>query len=101
VLLHTLREARSLICSAERWIPRGFAEDADGRWRPVGSDDAVRFSVLGALVRVGGGSRELAQSARKLLQECAPETYARMASATLTHADALTMLDAAVARLAR
>ena len=94
-LLRALREARVLISSEDRWIAQGYAQDREGRWRPVGSDDAVRFSVLGAIVRVSGGSRDVTTASRRVLREAAPDVYLKMSSPReeLTHAEALTLLD--------
>ncbi len=100
-LLRALREARILISSEDRWIPQGYAQDREGRWRPVGSDDAVRFSVLGAIVRVSRGSRDVTTASRRVLREAAPETYMKMSSPReeLTHAEALGLLDRTIAFL--
>jgi diguanylate cyclase (GGDEF)-like protein len=100
-LMRALREARVLISAEERWIPQGYAQDAEGRWRPVGSDDAVRFSVLGAVVRVSAGSRDITSASRRALREGAPDLYRKLSStrAELTHAEALTLLDRSIAYL--
>jgi two-component system cell cycle response regulator len=94
-LLRALREARVLIASEDRWIPQGYAQDREGRWRPVGSDDAVRFSVLGAIVRVSGGSRDITTASRRALRAAASDLYMKMSSPReeLTHAEALALID--------
>jgi two-component system cell cycle response regulator len=98
-LVRALREARVLIASEERWIPQGYAQDREGRWRPVGSDDATRFSVLGAIVRVSGGSRDITTSSRRALREAAPHLYMKLNSPReeLTHDEALALLDLTIA----
>ncbi|WP_394835142.1 diguanylate cyclase [Pendulispora rubella] len=100
-LVRTLRQARALISSEDRWIPRGFAQDREGRWCPVGSESAARFSVLGAIVRVGGGSRDVLALARRAFHYIAPELYEKLTNEELTfsHGEAMDLLDRTVARL--
>ncbi|WP_394825168.1 GGDEF domain-containing protein [Pendulispora albinea] len=100
-LVRTLRQGRALISSEARWIPRGYAQDREGRWCPVGSESAARFSVLGALVRVGGGSRDVLALARRSFQHIAPELYEKLTNEELpfTHADAMELLDRTITRL--
>jgi len=100
-LLRTLRQGRALIAIEDRWIPRGFAQDRQGRWCPVGSESAARFSVLGAIVRVGGGSRDVLALARRAFQHVGPELYEKLINEELSfsHAEAMDLLDRAIARL--
>lgn len=100
-LVMSLRQARALIASPERWLAAGFAQDREGRWRPVGSDDAASFSVIGALLRVGG-TRGMIAAARAAFDAHAPVLYATVVLATgkpPTHANALGLLDATIAGL--
>ncbi|HWL89652.1 MAG TPA: diguanylate cyclase [Polyangiaceae bacterium] len=100
-LVRTLRQGRALIALEERWIPRGYAQDREGRWCPVGSESAARFSVLGAIVRVGGGSRDVLALARRAFQYVAPELYEKLTNEELpiAHLEAMELLDRTITRL--
>ena len=67
----------------------------------MGSESAARFSVLGAIVRVGGGSREVLALARRAFQHIAPELYEKLTDEDqpFVHAEAMALLDRTIARL--
>ena len=100
-LRSVLVEARALIASEQDWIPRGYAANESGEWRPIGNGDAVRFTLLGAIVRAGRGSRQLLTAARALFDEVAPTLAVKLGArdSELTHAESLAILDSAVAVL--
>jgi hypothetical protein len=100
-MLRFLRAARALVARPEEWLPRGYASDSEGDWVPVGSPVAVRFSLSGALLRAGKGSKELLSAAREIFRERSAESYARILGSEGTHADVLNLLDAAMASVAR
>ena len=94
-----LRKARALIEAPERWLPSGYAADASGHWRPVGSDDAVRFSLLGAVIRCGARTADLMAAAREFLEPRSPSLYEILCAADvdLSHEQALEVLDILIA----
>jgi|GEM_PF-5060277 len=94
--LGVLRQARALVADQERWLPAGFAANANGRWVPVGSKDAVRFSLLGAVIRAGGKAVWLASAADRYLAGSLREKLTT-GSSVLSHAETLTALDALIA----
>ena len=98
-LKSVLIEARALIASEQNWIPQGYAANEDGDWRPIGNEDAVRFTLLGAIVRAGKGSRQILTAARTLFDEVAPAAKLGARDNELTHAESLAILDKAVAVL--
>lgn len=100
-LLQVLQHARALIASPDCWIASGYGANAERQWRPIGSPDAVRFTVLGAVIRAAGGSKELLAAARLLFAQVAPEPSARLISTTdpPTHDESLRLLDLAIAHL--
>ena len=100
-LLAFLRAARALLARPEGWLSRDYAADAEGDWVPVGSPRAVRFSLSGALLRAGRGSKELLSAAREIFREQAAEQYPRILGSEGTHADVLNLLDAAIAQVER
>lgn len=94
-----LRKARALIASPDRFISSGYAADATGRWRPVGGEDAVRFSLIGAVIRCGANTKDLMTAASRFLQPHSPLLYERVTAAELdlSHAEAIEVLDVLVA----
>ena len=82
-------------------MPHGYGANDAGQWRPIGGPDVTRFTVLGALMRVSGGSKELLAMARALFKEVAPELLSKLISHVdaLTHAESLHILDAAIGAL--
>jgi hypothetical protein len=96
-LLAAVRAARALLSRHENYLPSGYAADLTGRWRPVGSPDAVRFSLLGAVIRCGAKVKEFSEAARQL----DPRIQAKLSQAdpNLAHDEALDILDAIIARL--
>jgi hypothetical protein len=100
-LIELLREARSLIHLREDWIARGYGANAEGQWRPIGSPDATRFTLQGAIIRATRGSRETLTVLRTLLTRVAPELAARLSSDAdvLTHEESLRVLDLAIESL--
>ncbi|MDB4994601.1 MAG: hypothetical protein JWM74_2033 [Myxococcaceae bacterium] len=95
------RKARTLIESPERWSTSWYAADAHGRWRPAECEDAVRFSLIGALIRAGARPRDVMDAARVHLDSGAADLYERLASADaeLSHAESLEVLDILIAAL--
>lgn len=100
-LLLTLIKARTLIGSEETWLARGYAADANGKWTPFGSKEAVRFTVLGAIMRATAGSTEHFVDARSLFSEVAPLLFAKLTSSngSLTYQESLTILDIGIGAL--
>jgi hypothetical protein len=95
------RRARALIESPERWSTSWYAADAHGRWQPTECEDAVRFSLIGALIRAGARPRDVMDAARLHLGSDSADLYERLASADaeLSHAESLAVLDALIAAL--
>ena len=98
-----LRALRSVLCRARAMISDeagfhtdGYAADTEGRWRPVGSADAVRFSAWGAVMRASGGSKVILAAARALFGHATPELARKLDAGTLSHEEALFLLDSAI-----
>jgi hypothetical protein len=106
-VVRVLRDARALIAQEQNWLISGYAEDAMGRWRPVGTPEAQRFSVAGALVRASRGCRACTTAARQVMREAAPELSLRCfglgdhGGSGLRHDDALVLFDAALSWIER
>lgn len=102
-LFAIVRRAHTILSDAKHWTPRHYAEDAAGRWAPVGSEQARRFNLEGALVHAAGGNARSALAAiLGVFREIAPEAPARMkatATSSLTHPEALALLELAMAHL--
>ena len=98
-----LKRARALIEVPSAWIPSGYAADSFGRWRPVGSEDAVRFSLIGAIVRAGGKIKQLMDLAEDVLAPQSRSLYEilRARPSELTHAESLEILDVLLAGMAQ
>ena len=79
-----------------------IATDEDGRWVPVGSGSAVRFNLLGAVIRTAGfRARDAMKTAESALLVCSSETFARTLSSPrpMRHAEALAWLEGAISAL--
>jgi hypothetical protein len=79
-----------------------MAADDHGRWLPVGSDEATRFNLRGAVIRVAGHrARDAVKALEDALRGCSSATFAAtLTSPTpLTHAESLWWLDQAIERL--
>jgi len=102
-LLVILRRARALLSDPSHWTGRHYAENAEGRWIPVGSSQATRFNLEGALVHAAGrDAREALAAIFDVFGEASPEILARLRSTlapSLTHSEALALLDAAIVHL--
>ena len=101
-LLVILDRARALLTDSSRWSGRHYAEDETGRWTPVGSAHAARFNLEGGLIRAAGrDTREALVAAFKVFGEVSPQALVRLktSSPALTHAEALSLLDDAMAHL--
>ena len=102
-LLSVVRAARMLVSDPAKWNRRNYAEDESGRWVPVGSDRAVTFNLMGALVRAAGASNRHALG--PILQAFADTSpqfwgqWTRDPLRPLTREQALMMLDRAIAHL--
>ena len=94
-LLATLLQAKAILSSEETWIAHEYAGDADGHWKPVGSREAVRFSLWGALMR-GGASKEQLAELRSVLDRVAPDKIAKMRAGKLSFEETTFLLDGAV-----
>lgn len=95
-LVRVLQEARSLIASPAQWQPSGYAADAVGRFVPVGSPRAQRFSTVGAIIHACRGARDLFRAVRVVLD--ADPTSPGL-DPTMTHTESLELLDRAIASL--
>ena len=95
-LIRVLREARDLIAEPDHWQPSGYAANAVGRFVPVGSPHAVRFSTVGAVIHACRGSRELFRAVR-LVTDSDPSL--KPLDAALTHDESLVLIDRALAAL--
>lgn len=67
----------------------------------MGSSEAVRFSLIGAILRAGAKPKELMEAARLHLRPTFPGLYQTLACVDeeLTHAEALQALDTLIAGL--
>jgi hypothetical protein len=95
-LIRILRDARASIATPEQWQPSGYAANAVGKFVPVGSPYAVRFSALGALIHSCRGSRELFRAVRLVTDS---DTSRATLDSPLTHEESLELLDRALAAL--
>jgi hypothetical protein len=101
-LLIILNRARTLLSDPHSWSGRYYAEDESGRWVPVGSSAAVRFNLEGALVHAAGRDvRGALPAIFEIFGAVSTTALARLKSApsSLTHEDAITLLDDAMAKL--
>jgi hypothetical protein len=102
-LVEILTLARDLLADTSRWSSMHIATDENGRWVPVGHNDAARFNLQGAVIRAAGyRAREAMKVAESALRTCSSETFARtlMSPRPMTHAEALEWLDTAASILA-
>ena len=95
-LIRVLREARDLIAEPDHWQPSGYAANAVGRFVPVGSPHAVRFSTVGAVIHACRGSRELFRAVRLVTDS---DRSLKPLDAALTHDESLELIDRALAAL--
>jgi hypothetical protein len=95
------RRARELIESPDGWSTSWYAADTHGRWRPAECEDAVRFSLIGALIRAGARPQDLRDVARVHLGSAASELNERLSSpdTELSHSESLEVLDTLIAAL--
>jgi len=102
-LLAIVRRAHTMLSDANHWCPRHYAEDAAGQWIPVGSEQAERFNLEGALVHAAGrDARSALAPILEIFRAVSPEALARLkttSSAALTRSQALALLEAAIAHL--
>jgi hypothetical protein len=101
-LLEILAAARRLLADGSRWSPVHIATDANGRWVPVGTTDATRFNLQGAVIRAAGfRAREVMKDAESALRMRSSDTFAGMLASPrqMTHAEALAWLDTAASLL--
>ena len=96
-----LIRARTLISYEETWLAQGYAADANGNVAPFAREDAVRFSVLGAVMRAGRGSIDIFAGARAIFEQVSPELFGKLVTrgVGLTHLEALALLDDAIRTL--
>ncbi|HVW29765.1 MAG TPA: hypothetical protein VHC69_30585 [Polyangiaceae bacterium] len=95
--------ARDLLADRSRWSPVHIATDVDGRWVPVGDNNAVRFNLQGAVIRAAGRrARDAMKAAESALRTCSSEAFARtlVSPRAMTHTEALAWLHGAVSALA-
>lgn len=101
-LLVILNRARTLLSDPRSWSSRYYAEDDEGRWVPVGSSAATRFNLEGALVHAAGRDVRVALPAiLELFGVVSADARSRLknAPASLTHSEALQLLDDTMAKL--
>lgn len=98
-LRFVLARARTLIWAESSWIGNEYGADRGGEWRPVGSRDAVRFSLTGALMRAGA-PKQVLDEARELFEKLSPALSEKLRRQALSHRESMALLDAALARLA-
>jgi len=102
-LLVILNRARTLLSDPSRWSDQHYAEDESGRWIPVGSSQAARFNLEGALMHAAGrDAREAIAAIFDVFAVTAPQELERLKrrpSSTLTHAEAIALLDQAMRQL--
>jgi hypothetical protein len=101
-LLEILSSARSILSDASCWAAAHIAADVNGRWVPVGSDDARRFNLQGAVIRAAGyRARETMKAVESALGGASSATFARVLTSpqAMTHTEALEWLDAAISSL--
>lgn len=97
-LADTLRDARALIDTPEKWTQRTIARDADGRTVPAVSSEAVCFCAEGALVRASNDSG-WTTLARVMLRAVLPDdlpVHVWNDARERTHADVLAAFDRAI-----
>ena len=98
-LLEILSSARSLLADVSCWSAAHIAADGNGRWVPVGSNDARRFNLQGAVIRAAGHrAREAMKAAESALGSASSPGFARVLTSphAMTHAQALAWLDSAI-----
>ncbi len=104
-LLAVLRTTRALLAPPERWTSRDYAEDGNGDPVPVpvGSRHAMRFSLLGALVRSAPGRSRILVEARDLFRDVRPDLYRKLSGdrPAMTHDEVIELLDAGITLLAK
>lgn len=102
-LLPIVRAARALVSDPAKWNGRNYAEDAEGRFVPVGSERAVSFDLKGALVRAAKNApRSSLQEIFQVFAETSPRLYAQLLSQRpLTREQALEILDRTIEQLSR
>lgn len=93
-----LANAKSSLASEEGWIPNEYAADADGHWKPVGSRQAVRFSLWGAIMR-HGASREQLSEVRTLIERLEPALASKARAGKLTFAETHAIFDSVIRAL--
>jgi hypothetical protein len=102
-LLSIVRIAYVTLSDPRRWSARHYAENAAGQWTPVGSKQAQRFNLEGALVHAAGrDARSAVPAILEVFDAIAPEARARMkatSTALLTHSEALELLESTIAHL--
>lgn len=102
-LLVILSRARKTLSDPSHFSGRYFAEDASGRWCPVGASQAVRFNLEGALVHAAGtDARDALSALFEIFAVASPTLSERLkhrAVAPLMHDEALAMLDDAIAHV--
>ena len=94
----TLAQAREILSSEASFIGHEYAADENGVWKPVGSREAARFSLWGALMRAGANT-DILTEARELFSRIAPTATAKLRTGKLTYAETLALLDTALAAL--
>lgn len=95
-LLRVLREAKELLGSRDAWSEQDHAWDAAGTWVPVGSPAAVRFSLMGAVLRCSSAAEDAGLSARRAFAAANPTLYKKYVSVGLSHEESVTLLGDAI-----
>jgi hypothetical protein len=102
-LLGILVSARDMLADESRWSPVHIATDEDGRWLPVGSHQASRFNLQGAVIRAAGHrARDAMKTTESALRACSSAKFATTLTVPrpMTQVESLDWLDTAISSLA-
>lgn len=94
-----LLAVRALLSAPERWTQGYFACDSTGTAVDFSCDDATRFCVLGAILRVADNAPSFirSQMRARIAREANSKVHYFNDSPLTTHADILRVLDQAIA----
>lgn len=101
-VLQILEDARELIEDEDSFVPDGNARDIDGKHCCPTSDEAERFSVVGAIIRTGeklGFTGDVTAHAMRMVQGQIPSGFYKSTPAyclKFGHAGAMELMDKAI-----